>query len=514
MRPTTFIGLAFSCVAFTASAQTTSPPARPLNLRECIAQALEHNLDLQIDRYDPEIARLRLGGAYGVYDPTFSLNAGRNVLNQPPQFDPKKPGTDAHYELTTDSVGSGVTGYLPSGLNYNLSASSSRLSAHTFFDPVFNFSSFTSYPPDGLRGTNAYAATAGITLRQPLLKNLWTDANRQTIQVSKKIVQISEEVLRGQIMRTVSIVEAAYYDLIFTSEQVKVQQKALDLAKEFLTETQKKVQAGAVPPLDAKQAESQMETTQSDLEAANQAYYDQQNVLKRLLTEDFREWADVPVLPTESLAVVPEHFKRNESWDTAMKERPDLREMRLTLEKLGILTRFNRNQLLPAIDAVGGYGWQSFDHGLSGSLGSLRDGTYPVYSGGVVITFPFSNRTARDNYRAGQAAEKQALLRLKKLEQDILAQVDSAARLVDTTYRQVGSTHNARVFAEAALEAEQSKFQFGTTTSFVVLEFQRKLTAARAAEIRALLDYNKARAQLALSEGSTLQRNQITLKIK
>ena len=259
-----------------------------------------------------------------------------------------------------------------------------------------------------------------------MLKNLWIDANRQTIQVNKKNLQISEEVLRGQIMRTVSIVEAAYYDLIFTSEQVKVQQKALDLAKEFLGDTQKKVQVGAVPPLDAKQAESQLETTQSDLEAANQAFYDQQNVLKRLLTEDFRAWADVPVLPTESLTVVPEHFKRNESWDTAMKERPDLREMRLNLERLGILTRFNRNQLYPSIDAVGGYGWQTFEPGLSGSLG--RDGTYPVYSGGVVLTFPFSNRTARDNYKAGQAAERQALLRLKKLEQDILAQAFSRPR--------------------------------------------------------------------------------------
>ena len=67
---------------------------------------------------------------------------------------------------------------------------------------------------------------------------------------------------------------------------------------------------------------------------------------------------------------------------------------------------------------------------------------------------------------------------------------------------------------EAALEAEQKKLQNGVSTPFVVLQLQQKLTDARTAEIRALSDYNKALAQLALNEGSTLEKNHLGVDVK
>jgi hypothetical protein len=47
-----------------------------------------------------------------------------------------------------------------------------------------------------------------------------------------------------------------------------------------------------------------------------------------------------------------------------------------------------------------------------------------------------------------------------------------------------------------------------------VLQLQQKLTDAQTAEIRALADYNKALAQLALSEGSTLEKNRLAVDVK
>jgi len=52
------------------------------------------------------------------------------------------------------------------------------------------------------------------------------------------------------------------------------------------------------------------------------------------------------------------------------------------------------------------------------------------------------------------------------------------------------------------------------STSFIVLRLQKDLTDARAAEIKAAADYNKALHQLYFREGSTLQRNKIELEIK
>ena len=54
----------------------------------------------------------------------------------------------------------------------------------------------------------------------------------------------------------------------------------------------------------------------------------------------------------------------------------------------------------------------------------------------------------------------------------------------------------------------------GKSTSFNVLQFQRDLTAARSAEVKALADYNKALHQFYFREGSTLERNKITLELR
>jgi len=86
--------------------------------------------------------------------------------------------------------------------------------------------------------------------------------------------------------------------------------------------------------------------------------------------------------------------------------------------------------------------------------------------------------------------------------------------LTETTYKQVGSSRQAREFAEAALDAEQKKYDNGLSTPFLVLQFQDRLTLARSAEIAALAAYNVAKAQLAFQEGSTLEKNKIELKVK
>ena len=80
--------------------------------------------------------------------------------------------------------------------------------------------------------------------------------------------------------------------------------------------------------------------------------------------------------------------------------------------------------------------------------------------------------------------------------------------------RQSGSTRAAREYAEAALQAEQKKLESGKSTSFEVLQLQKDLTTARSAEIRALADYNIALAQIAINEGTTLERRKVTLDVK
>ena len=131
-----------------------------------------------------------------------------------------------------------------------------------------------------------------------------------------------------------------------------------------------------------------------------------------------------------------------------------------------------------------------------------------------MVAVPLGNRAARENYRIGRAEEQQLVLQLKRLELDIMVQIGVALEQAKSALRQVESTRQAQRFAEIALEAEQKKLETGKSTSFIVLQLQRDLTAARTAELQALAEYNKALAQLALREGTALERHKLSVEIK
>jgi outer membrane protein TolC len=70
------------------------------------------------------------------------------------------------------------------------------------------------------------------------------------------------------------------------------------------------------------------------------------------------------------------------------------------------------------------------------------------------------------------------------------------------------------MYAEEALQAEQTKLQNGSNTSFFVLQAQQTLTARRSDEIQALANYNIDLDQLAFDEGTILERNHIELRVR
>lgn len=509
MRLTGFIGMLLVCGAVATQAQTTNNAVRPLSLKECIDRALEHNLDLKIERYAPELAQFALSGSYGVYDPVLGFAATRAYSDQPGSWDPHKENPNFPYLLDRDSFGPELSGRLPTGLSYDAKAKVDRLDAITDFNPVPTAGAH--FPPTGIRRTNDYFATATITLKQPLLKNAWIDAERRQTWSNKKALKMSEAALRRRMMEVITQVQLTYFDLVAARERIKLEQKALELAELLVTQARKKVEVGELPPLEAKQAEAQVESVQTDLYFAQETYDVLQNSLKSLITDDVQAWLDATLEPTDSLTSVVEPYDKAESYYKAMTGRPDLLEARLDLERQDINLRYTRNQLFPNLDLVGSYGSTAIERNLRGAAGDIGDRDHPNYSYGVILSFPWSNRAARNNRKAAQATKEQALLRLKKIENDILIQVDSSVKAAESALKRVNSTMKARTFAELALEAETRKLQAGTSTSFVVLQLQRNLTAARTAEVRALVDHNKARAQLALNEGSTLAKHQLDL---
>jgi outer membrane protein TolC len=477
--------------------------ARPVSLKDCIQLAVAHNFDVQIQRYNPVIELNALHADYGSYDPSLTIS-GKESHNNVGQWTQvaNTNGTISYVEVPqisdVDSFNSGVGGSTPWGMQYNLSGNVAQ-------------SEFNS--PGNPTSENA-SGQVGASLTQPLLKNFWIDTSRMTIQVAKNRLQYSEQNLRLQLITTVAAVQIAYDELIYAQENVKVQQEALTLAQTQLDQDRQRVAVGSLAPLDVQQDEAQAASSQASLIAARAALAVDQNTLKNLLTDDFVHSYKTDLQPTETLAAVLQLFDLQDCWGKGMTKRPDLLQARLNVAQQGITLKFDRNQLYPELDLQGTYGYNGSGHVYSGAVDQYAEADHPYYSYGASISIPLDNTRARNTLKADKATLEQELLTLKQLEQTVMVGIENAVQQVASDYEGVQASKQARIYAAAALDAEQKKYAVGKSTTFTVLQLQNTLTTDRGAEIRSIANYNEDLARLAQQEGATLDELNISLEMK
>ena len=482
-------------------AQTNMPAARSLSLTDCFAAALKHNFDVQIEQFAPQISLYNLNSAYGGYDPQLNLSgqhryddAGAAIQNN--QF--VAPTTSDENAFTA-----GLNGLTPWGLTYNFNGN---------VNEQYGSKSLGAYTTP----FDASGGSFGVSLTQPLLKNFWIDNNRLTILVAKNQLKYYEQALRGQIITSMTAVENAYYELIYARENVKVQQEALSLSETQLDQDKQRVQIGSVAERDGtlEQDESQVAQSRANLISAISTLGTDQRVLKNLITDEYSEWVDADIQPTTTLEAQPQLFDLQDSWSKGMTQRPELLQARLNVEQQGIQLKYLRNQLFPELDLVGSYGFNGAGREFNNALGQMNEGSRPYYVYGGQMSIPLSNARARNQLKAGKVSLKQLLLQVKQLEQKIMVEIDNAVGVAKSDYESVDASRQARIYAEAALDAEQKKYAVGKSTTFTVLQLQNNLTSVRSQEMRALANYNQALANLALQEGSTLERHKIDVQAK
>jgi outer membrane protein TolC len=482
-----------------------------ITLRDCIQLALDNNLDVQIMRRGPDISTYNLRGSYGAYDPnlSFSIGGGRSV--SPPRLTSEAliiPPSESDY-FTAGQNGGFLNGNLPfAGMSYSVGFGIQR----TDF-LVADLENGTNLV---LRETTQYNATAALgQIRMPLLRNLWTDGFRTTIEINKENLKASELDVRQQIMMTLLSVEQAYYDLIYARETIVVQQTAFEAADRLLQENRKRVEVGAMAPLEEKSAEAQAAASRASLIAAQGNYGTSMRILKNLLTDDYSPMRDVVLDPVEDLSAIPTSPQVQDSWLKGLTLRPDLERLRLALRQRNIEIRYQKNQLFPVLDLVGSYSQSaSSQNSMSSAFDDIGSGRYPNYGVSLQFNMPLGNTSARNSLRSTKASLEQALLTLKKQEQVVMVEIDNAIALVRTNFERVGATREAREFAKDAWDAEQKKLDNGKSTSYEVLLKQRDYIQTLSNEISALADYNKALADLSFKEGTILDRHNLGLEIR
>ena len=467
---------------------------RSLSLEQCIQSALQRNFSIQIRRADLEVARGNLFSATGYYDTALDLSASYSSIVNANTIN-SQGIVIVGGENNSTPVTSGFTGTLPWGLHYDLGAD-------------FNYIRNTT--PNTSRQT--YNLDTGIALTQPLLRDFWIDSGRLRIKLNRSTLKQSELQLLNEIHTVVRDVMLDYYELVFAVENVGVKQKALELAQRLAADNRKKVEVGTLAPLDEKEAEAQAATARAELIAAMQAAGTQQRVLINLLTDNYEEWQNMRLVPSETLVAIPQTYNLQASWVEALTRRPDFNRLKEQLEQKGIEVSFAKNQLYPRFDLFGTYGRRGIEPSFSDALADVRDENLPRYSGGIIFSLPLENRAARGNLKARKAEREGLQTQLQQLHQDILVNVQIAVGAAQAEFERAGAAREAAAAAEAAYDAEIKKLENGKSTSFQVLDFQKRLTDARSLHLRALADYNRALTELYYREGTILDRSKIDVK--
>ncbi|MFZ5863939.1 MAG: TolC family protein [Nitrospirota bacterium] len=462
-----------------------------LTLQESIERALSANLDVQIERVAPAISEWNIVSARGAFDPALTGSISYEDASEP--LSPERQvslGRDAleSRELRTDLS---LTGTLPTGTHYDLSAFDTRTSGT-------------------LATSGVHIGTTGLTLTQPLLKNFGR-SNTVALRVARKDRQIALEQTAGRVMDIVSEVSRAYYELMFAIEDHKAKREDLQRAKALVVDNRTRVEIGVMSPLDVTQADAGAAEREEAVIVAEQAIIEADNALKRLIAADVTALRGVSLHPAETLPDEPVSTDAVESARIALARRPEVKQAQHEVQRRNLLRAFSRNQAWPQLDLQISYGFNARGETSGRFADGLADREHRVWSVGVNATVPLGNRRADAADRIARLEAERAALSLRKLEQDILVQVDNAVGQVRTNAKRVEATRAARRLAEESLAAEESRLRAGTSTSFLVLQAQSQLAAARSAAIRAQADYAASLVALSRVEGTTLDKHHIEL---
>jgi outer membrane protein TolC len=504
------LSLAMTSAAAIASAQT--PPAAPqtaqdryvvgqakppevpgspvlnMTLEEAIQRAVDRNLDLKVQKLNPQMADYQLQQTRAFYRPTFSGSVRYNN-----QQNTNTSALEARSTVTNTSQTYNTSASMPIrwyGGNASVSFNNSRAATN----------SSTSLKNPQFTGSLQFSYT------QPLLHNFKTDSNRTSLLTQEIARQISDINLRTTIMNTVASVRNAYWDLRAAIENIEIQRRAVDVATSLVGQNRTKVEVGTLAPIDVIQSESQQANAELALVQAESTWRTAELTFKRLISSGSDDDAyKATIVPTDLPSIAPPVVDIQAAITSALAQRTDLAQQRKSLESSTLSLNQQQNATLPDLNLVGGYtstgtGGPTKDAktgvvtpgGYSDALSHLLGLDTPTWNIQANFTYPLGMASAKASLARARLSLEQSQTQLKAQELTVATDVTNAGLQVQNTYKSLLASQKARELAERQAEAEQTKFEVGMSTNFTVVQQQQAMTQARTNELRALLTYIKA----------------------
>jgi len=558
-----------------------------LSMDDAIALALENNLDLVLARYnlniaDTDILRARAGsnilgvntgivqntpggGVGGLSGTVGSGTGGTSVaaggagtgtnglvsstlgIGSPiPSFDPTLSGTlqmDRDYVLSS----SALSGRAVTNNNTGTANVTYAQAFHTGTNLTVGFSNShvtTNNPLSALSPIISSGFQFRVT--QPLLQGFGFLPNTRFIRIAKNNREISDVAFRLQVITTTDQIENLYWNLVYAFENVRVQQEAVAFAQKTLSDNEKAVEAGTLPPIQVVSAQSTVASNRQALTVALTNLQLQELLMKNALTRNLEDpaLAGADVIPTSTIQlptqepVVPTQDLINE----ALQHRAELSESRIDLNSRDINIKSVRNAMLPSLALYAYYAGNGLggtlnpnatfcpnssgicitrsripSQFLGGALGygdtlsQLVNSTAPDKGMGLTLNVPILNRTGQANQVRAELEFRQAEVRLQQLANQIRIEVRNAQFDVQQNRASVDAAQAAVKLGRQTLDAEQKKLEAGVSNPTAVLQSEAALTSTESTLVSAMAAYAKSLVELDRATGLLLEHAGIVM---
>ena len=533
-----------------------------LSLADTIALALENNLDIELQRYTPQIAdtnlaRTEAGGfatpaSTGVTSGPGSVTAAapsaglQNLLvagstaigPAPPSFDPLLLGNLSWAHQSTPQTSSFITGTNALIQRQDLSG----VSAQKYFETGTLVSlglSNNSVTSNATRSDFSPVTNAALSLSvtQHLLQGWGSPVNTRQIRIAKNNREISDLTFKAQVITTVAAIVDLYWDLVSYNENVGVQREALAANERLLRDNTKQVEVGTLASIEIVRAQAEIAASQQALTVAQTQLLQQETILKNALSRTgvlSPAVASAHMIPTDHIRV-PDVEAISPIQDLvaqAFASRPEMAQFRILVQNQEIGIRGTRTELLPTLDLVAGLSNTAlagtvnplpnaggiprtpttfFIGGYGAVLAQLFQRNFPNYSLGFNLNIPLRNRAAQADMINSELALRQQQIGMQRMENQVRVEVQNAVIGVQQTRAQYDSALKQRLLQVQTVEAEQKKLEMGVSTTYNVILTQRDLTTAESNVVAASSAYSKAKVELSRATGQTLYDNNVSL---
>lgn len=486
-------------------------PEIDLSLEKAKIIALENNPDIKLQKKNVEISNALITKEKGIYDPLLNFEIGYSNAEIPTASTFIESGT-----INEDifDLSGGINGRLPTGTSYNLfELGISRLD--------------TDSPLESLSPN--YETSLSFSIAQDLLKDFGVGINNTQIEVARDNKNISSYELENVVSEILLNVEREYWLVIASKKNLELDMKAYDLALDLERRNKIQVDVGVLPKVSITQAKSEVAARQVDLINGENELIKSEDLLKNRLALDLQtrlNFIDEPDIEDVNLDEEQILF-------TSFQNRPELKQAELEIKKSERLKDFFSNQRLPKLSVEARYRLRGlggdanpnelvfsdtpsdissqFDD-ASDAFDSISDFDFPTWSLLGVLSFPIFNNAAKGDFIRSKAELDRNIIDYKKTKDRIALEVRDAIREVRNSKRRVDASSISVELAGEVLMNEEEKFKVGLATTRDLLEAQRDLIDAQAAQINAIVDYEISLAELERAKGTILENNNVLIE--